>query len=458
MRNVKFPQLGKISWKLTFFYAGLFSAILIALSFGVLYGMQYFLMQEAHRTVQGSAAITQEAVRSALMHGRPLTDPVLLNEAEANANIDIVIADGEGLVVSRSADTGLPVFDNLDDIREVQGANHVLVLNTQVSGGGRTAYLQVSLRLAAEDSFLRLARIAIVISDMAGILLSLLAGFLAARRMLKPIDNITRAAREISITDLNRRIEAGDGDDELARLANTFNGMIERLRVSFEKQNGFVSDASHELRTPIAVIRGYIDMIDRWGKDDPSVLNEAISAIQNETHNMEHLVENLLFLARNDSGRLNVMMETFDLRELAEEIASEYGLISPGRVEIAGMPQRLEISADRGLIKQALRALVDNGIKFSPEGEAVRIAAAADAQEVSVTVTDRGIGIPPEMIGSIFERFYRVDTARERKTGGTGLGLSILQTIVQAHRGRIDVQSEPGRGTSVTILLPVMTI
>lgn len=457
MQNNKPLRFRNISWKLTLYYAAIFSVILLALSFGILYGMRYFLLQEAYRTVQGSTAATRDAVLDAIKGGKALTGPELLNEAVANPSVEIVIADAQGGVISQSADTGLPVTESPGVIREIhEGDSHIIVQNSLVATGGQTqAYVQIRLDFMLQDSFLRVAQIAIGIADIAGILLSLLAGNLAAKRMLRPIDNMTKTAREISITDLNRRIDEGDGNDEITRLAGTFNDMIARLRVSFERQNAFVSDASHELRTPIAVIRGYIDMIDRWGKNDPSILNEAIGAIQNETHNMEDLVEKLLFLARNDTGRLNVAKEVFDLPELADEVTTEYGLIAPGREVVAKIPAGMQLCADRRLIKQALRALVDNGIKFSPEGGTIRIRAAEEGLETAITVEDRGIGIAPEKIGSIFERFYRVDSARERKTGGVGLGLSIVQTIVLAHRGRISVKSQPGQGTAVTILLPV---
>ena len=458
MRTGKSLRFRKISWKLTLYYAAIFCVILLVLSFGILYGMRYFLMQEAYRTVQGSVSITTDAILDALREGKPLTGPELLTEAAANPSVEVVIADAQGKVVSLSMNTGLPPTESPGIMRQIQdGDSHLIVQNSRVTmDGGVRAYLQFRLDLLPEDSFLRVAQITFAIADIAGILLSLLAGNLAARRMLKPIDNITQAAREISITDLNQRIEEGDGNDELTRLASTFNDMITRLRISFEKQNSFVSDASHELRTPIAVIRGYIDMIDRWGKNDPGILNEAIGAIQNETHNMEELVEKLLFLARSDTGRLNVSRETFSLRELADEITAEYALIMPERKVTARIPAGMQLSADRRLIKQALRALVDNGVKFSPEGGAIHILAERDGPEERITVQDEGIGIAPELIGSIFERFYRVDSARERKTG-MGLGLSIVQTIVQAHRGRVDVESQPGKGTAVTIILPGQT-
>ncbi|MEI6101582.1 MAG: HAMP domain-containing sensor histidine kinase [Eubacteriales bacterium] len=455
MQSNKSLRFKKISWKLTIFYAAIFSVILLALSFGILYGMQYFLMQEAYRTLEGSTAITRENILDALAENHGLGNLELLSEAEANSNVDVAIADSAGKVVNQSGDTGISVTSDPGMIRQVQaGDNHLLVQNTQIIEDGKAAaWLQITLNLFAQDSFLRVAQIAIGFADIAGILLSLLAGNLAGRRMLKPIDNITKTAREISITDLNRRIESGDGDDELTRLANTFNDMIERLRIAFEKQNGFVSDASHELRTPIAVIRGYIDMIDRWGKNDPSILNESIAAIQNETHNMEDLVEKLLFLARSDSGRLNVAKETFDLRELVDEITTEYGLIHPKRLVRNEIAAGTALTADRRLVKQALRSLVDNGIKFSPEQGVITITSGENERDVSITVADQGIGIPPEKIGSIFERFYRVD--RSRTGGGTGLGLSIAKHLVEAHAGSIWAESRESNGSTFYFTMPV---
>lgn len=456
MNKIKIARFNKISWKLTVFYAGIFFIILIVLSIGIIYGVRYFLIQEAFDTLAGSTSTTIDSITDTLHENHKLTNPELLSESSANSDINIEIADKNGNIVNQSGKSSVDIQSDLGLPREVQdGNNHFAVKNTTILMDGQVqAYLQVSLDLSDEDTFLRILIIAIVIADCIGLTLSLILGNLVSRRMLKPIDNITKAAREISISDLNQKIEFVDNDDELSRLASTFNDMIERLRVSFEKQNAFVSDASHELRTPISVIRGYVDLIDGWGKEDKAVLDEAITAIQNEAYNMESLVEKLLFLARSDTGRLAVTKEKFSLDILIEEIITEYDIIYPERVLKTYAKKDSQLWADRSLIKQALRALIDNGIKFSPEKSEINITVKKDSNNLTISVKDRGIGIPQGRIDRIFERFFRVDSSRGKKTGGTGLGLSIVQIIVNAHGGKIEVESELGQGTVMSITLP----
>lgn len=472
MNKVKMVRFNKISWKLTLFYAGIFLIILIALSAGIIYGIRFYLMQEAFNTVVNSSTITAENIADTIsdrdnqtqheLSGdatsgkHSLTDPELLSEATANSDIDIAIADENGNIVSQSGNSKFDVKTNLGVTQEVQnGSSHAAVRNQAILVNGQVkGYLQVTLNLSDDYSFLRILIFAIVFADCVGLILSLFLGNLVSRRMLKPIDNITKTAKEISFSGLNQKIEYADNDDELSRLAGTFNDMIERLRISFEKQNAFVSDASHELRTPISVIRGYIDVIDGWGKDDRVVLDEAIAAIQNETYHMENLVEKLLFLARSDTGRLNIKTEKFNLGDLADEIISEYNLIYPGRLIKSTVKPDTVLTADIRLIKQALRALIDNGIKFSPDNSEIDLSAKKSNHEITISVKDRGIGIPKDRIGNIFDRFFRIDSARNRKTGGMGLGLSIVQIIINAHGGKIDVESKPGHGTVMSIKLP----
>ncbi len=449
----------KISWKLTFSYAAMFSIVLIALSVSIVWGIKYYLTEQAISQIQNSASITMANIIDTFHEQGRLIDPELLSEAVADSQISISIADQSGQIVSSSGNVGnvnIGITERCGTARVVElGDSRFAVVNEQVKIEGQTkAYLQVTKNLVSEYSFLRVAAFASLVADAVGIVVSLLIGFIISKRMLRPIDKITTTAKEISISDLNRKIELRGNDDELDRLAKTFNEMIERLRLSFEKQNSFVSDASHELRTPIAVIRGYIDLVDRWGKEDRTVLGEAIEAIKNETEDMGDMVERLLFLARSDTGKLNIKKERFSLSELIEEIFSEYQLIVPDQKFIKELQEPILVEADRSLIKQVLRAIIDNSIKYDPNHYRIIVSAKAHAGEVQISAQDSGVGISEEKIEGIFERFYRADSARGRETGGAGLGLAIAQTIVNLHGGSIAAQSKPGKGTTITIRLP----
>ena len=308
--------------------------------------------------------------------------------------------------------------------------------------------------MRSEYRFIKLLFVFMAFADLLGVAFAILTGLLLSRRALQPIDTLTKTARKISVGDLSRRVEVSPADDELSRLAVTFNEMIERLQKSFEKQNRFVSDASHELRTPIAVIKGYADLIDQWAKNDPQILEESVTAIRKEANGMTALVEQLLFLARGDSEKLKPKKENFPASSLLHEVVVESKLVAPNHRFEETAPENLQIYADRKLLKQAFRALIDNAIKYTSKNGTIRLAVSDDASGVKIRVTDTGTGIPENELPRIFDRFYRADEDRSREKGGSGLGLSIVKWIVDVHGGNITVESKKGEGTSVSVRLP----
>ena len=257
-------------------------------------------------------------------------------------------------------------------------------------------------------------------------------------------------------------------DKDLQSIEVALNGLLRRMHEATTQQARFVSDASHELRTPIAVIRGYVDMLDRWGKGDEEVLDESIAALKAETTHMQELVEQLLFLARGDAGRQALESAPFDLMALVEEVAEESQMIDadhryvvrpPNPVDGAESPAGASpwtIVGDRAMIKQALRVLVSNAARYSPTGSPIELGVRPDAAagQLGCFVEDRGMGMASEDVGHVFERFYRADAARDQRKEGTGLGLSIAKWIVDAHGGRIDILTSENIGTRFTIWLP----
>lgn len=311
------------------------------------------------------------------------------------------------------------------------------------------------------------------------------------RKYLKPIDEIALAAEEISsknimeerFSSLEEAIEHIDGsspelmlntgDSDLQGLEAAINNMLKRLHNSYRQQIRFVDDASHELRTPIAVIQGYINMLDRWGKSDESILDESIAAIKSEAEHMNTLVEQLLFLARGDAGRQKFEPEPLNLLSMMEEITEESRMIDPNHRYEMQVSESVEIRADYAMLKQSVRILIDNAAKYSPRGSRIRmrlytrnaVEKQADKnqackeqdgrKQVCIEIQDNGIGIGKNDMGHIFERLYRGDPARNSKTGGSGLGLSIARWIVEKHGGFFEVISYEDIGTRITIVLPL---
>lgn len=262
------------------------------------------------------------------------------------------------------------------------------------------------------------------------------------KRLENAIDNVNAASLDTKISTNNK---------ELQGIENALNHLLERMRDTYRQQSRFVSDASHELRTPIAVIRGYADMLDRWGKEDESILDESIDAIKNESEHMQKLVEQLLFLARGDSGRNTLQIEEIKLDELMNEVYEESKMIDTEHVyEYVG--ESVQLCGDVSMIKQCARILIDNAAKYTQKGDTITIRTGKKEDGVYFSVQDNGMGMNEADVSHIFERFYRSDEARGHKSGGTGLGLSIAKWIVDRHNGYFNVLTRPDIGTRITVV------
>ena len=291
-----------------------------------------------------------------------------------------------------------------------------------------------------------------------------------ARRLMEPLERISLTAEQLSqfdpeklhhledaigtVSPLAPDARVSTGDRETQGLENAINSLLDRTRESYREQTRFVSDASHELRTPIAVIQGYADMLQRWGKDDEGVLEEGITAIQTESAHMKKLVEQLLFLARGDSGRSQMVYEEFDLSAMLREVYEESQMIHQDRQWRLEAEQPVYVTGDAAMLKQTARILVDNAVKYTQPGDKISLRARYKEEQPCFEVQDNGIGIKQEDVEHIFDRFFRSDPARSRATGGTGLGLSIAKWIVEKHKGYFDVFTREGIGTRIGVVLP----
>lgn len=266
-------------------------------------------------------------------------------------------------------------------------------------------------------------------------------------------DSLEQAIAKVHADSPDAHISTGDKDLQSIEIA--LNNLLAKMKESERQQARFVSDASHELRTPISVIQGYVNMLDRWGKEDEEVLEEAIEALKNESEHMKELIEQLLFLARGDSGRNSLHMTSFDLNEVMKEVWEESVMIDEKHVyklDITFEPCMMQ--GDMAMIKQSIRIFVQNAAKYSAEKSSIRLGVRQTENAVSYIVQDEGIGMKGDEVVHIFERFFRSDEARNGETGGSGLGLSIAKWIVDAHDGTIDVLSRMDIGTRFTVAFP----
>lgn len=268
------------------------------------------------------------------------------------------------------------------------------------------------------------------------------------------LEHLEQAISGVSPDAPNAKVSTGDKDLQSIEVA--LNNLLARMQESKRQQARFVSDASHELRTPISVIQGYVNMLDRWGKEDENVLQESIEALKHESEHMKELVEQLLFLARGDSGRNTLKLADFDLSEVMKEVWEESVMIDETHRYVYEQGSPVVLHGDRAMLKQSIRIFVQNAAKYSSEGDIIKLAVQQDGTSALYMIQDEGIGMQDSEVVHIFERFYRADEARSGNTGGSGLGLSIAKWIVDAHEGRIDVLSRPDFGTRFTVSFPVI--
>ncbi len=315
--------------------------------------------------------------------------------------------------------------------------------------------------------------ILIVLSQLTDLITMVFMGTREVRKELRPLNQIAMRAQQLSniafdetkyhnLEDAisNLRVDSMEKgihmhDKELQGIETALNDLLERIRASYRQQAQFVSDASHELRTPIAVIQGYVNMLDRWGKEDTAILEESIEAIKNESNHMQKLVEQLLFLARGDSNRQSLDMKMLELNSIMREVYEESLMIDENhryRFEELGCAM---IYGDCDMIKQSARILIDNAAKYTKQSEEImiRVGKWKDGSPF-YGIQDNGIGMSQEDVVHAFDRFYRADSVRNSKTGGTGLGLSIAKWIVDRHQGYYDIVSREGLGTRFSVVFP----
>lgn len=326
------------------------------------------------------------------------------------------------------------------------------VLTRPIIVWGRSLVLQAATSFDAVNYATRGLLAIMGISTTMALFGSVGIGLLLANRALKPIESVTQAAAHITAADdLKTRLEWTGPKDEIGRLIDVFNGAMGRLEHLFSVQQRFVADVSHELRTPLTAIRGHVDLIKRYGMDPDS-----LEAIESEVERMSRLVSDLLLLAKADYGGLQLDTQTVDLDVIVGEVFREARVLAKDRdlrVTVLDF-ETVRVKGDPDRLKQLLLNLVSNAIKFTPDSGQIILNLRKDETDAIIEVADTGIGIAPEDLKRIFDRFYQAEPSRVRKGEGSGLGLSIARWIVDAHEGKISVTSEVGVGTTFTVTLP----
>jgi heavy metal sensor kinase len=457
-----------IRWRLTLWNTLALAALLLGFA-GLVYAlMVHALYEQTDRALLGGYRQLEHDDRLA----RAVSDPeandrleYLIRELKEHNNIVAVVYRPAGPVRARTeelAQDSVPAAPPAPDGEPRLGDRTVPLLGRQRALVGR-------LRLGKEDAtVLLLAPLDEVDRERGLLLASLLTAvpaalavaggvaYLLARKALAPVEQLRRRAQEITAERLDRRLPVARPGDELGDLAATINDMIERLERSFAEVRRFTADASHELRTPLTAIRTEAEVALARSTLPPEQ-QHLLGSILEECERLTRLTDQLLTLSREDAGVARAPCAAVDLSALVAGVVETMRPLAEAR----GLSLRAEVAAavralgDGGRLRQVFYNVLDNAIKYTPEGGQIEVRVGARGSDAVVVVRDTGVGIAAEHLPRVFDRFYRVDRARSREQGGTGLGLSISRSIVTAHGGRIDLDSVPGRGTTCTVVLPL---
>lgn len=353
------------------------------------------------------------------------------------------------------AERGIPHFETLEKLDH----HPIRLLTYPIEPGNRNSTMvQIGYSLATIDHEIADLRLTFFLLGPAVLLITSLGAWLLAGKALKPVARITRAVRRINAENLSERLPVANNQDEISELTATFNQMLDDLENAFRRIKQFSGDASHELRTPLTILRGETEVALRWAKE-PEEFRKALASNMEEISRMGRIIEDLLTLAKSESGDLPLIPTEFSFSDLIQELYLQgRALAEPKQIGVnlqLQVAEEIMLRGDELRLRQMFLNLLGNAIKYTPSGGRIDIAVTMDRGFAILSITDTGVGIPTEHLPHIFDRFYRIDEARNREDGGTGLGLSIVKWIVDVHHGRIEVRSTPGKGSTFTVILPL---
>ena len=446
--------------RLTAWYAALFAASLILFTVAAIVLMR----QSIYITVDEDLADEMNAVQKLIESTNPSTLPKQVREhAELQAGSSLLqVSDENGNFLYRSPrlqELGVPA--QLKRSRKFDivwfGRTPLRMYSAVLNEQGRRFTIQVAEDM--DDYFVATDRYEILLFIGIPVLLLVATGggYWLSKRALAPVDQITSAAQSISPSDLGGRVVVPETRDELQRLAQTLNAMLQRIEAAFRRMTQFTADASHELRTPIALIRTRAEIMLRKSRDNQEY-RDALHDILEESERITGLIENLMLLARADVGTEGLHFKQVNLCEIAQRASAQGRTLADARQlqwteTIPNVP--VWVTADPDSLGRLLLILIDNAVKYTPVHGSVAIHVTRTNGQAQVEVRDTGIGIAEADLPHVFERFYRADSARSRDSGGAGLGLSIGHWIAKAHLGEITVRSTPERGSSFHVKLPL---
>lgn len=437
----------------------LFAVLLIAVNLSVYIVFERMSIDNEVNRVEAEAESIVKGVRQSA--GSIPPDDLLRAYAPVNGMLRIVNEDGTSSpVTTTSASEQLSKLpykyesEKKSEYTQVEQVGYVWVSVPVIWPDGEVVNVQVTESIAETENRLSVLRTVLVAVTIIALIPAIISSRILANRMTRPIQQMTRTMSDIQSSGQFKRLPLEEGSkDELKTMGQTFNRMMDLLESNFERQERFVSDASHELKTPLTIIESYASLLQRRGKERPEVFDEAVEAILSESVRMREMTEQLLLLAKQPE-QWNVQLERVDITRLAMDSTRAFREAYHREVRCVD-PGPIWAISDESKLKQLLFILLDNARKYSEDSIEVRLE--AKGQECQIRIVDTGIGMREDELEKVFDRFYRVDPARTRSLGasGSGLGLSLAKELAGAVGARIELSSTEGEGTEASIILPI---
>jgi heavy metal sensor kinase len=467
MKRINFP----IKWKLTIWYGGILAVILIIFSSGVYVYFKNSLEKSIDVKIKSIAEVLASSMTEEHGGGNVFGNferylENVLGKKPKGKFIQII--DSSGKIGAKMNDIETDVIPTRFNTTEralkgeivyetIEDANPRLRMITMpiLDNKKITSIVQVGSSLADFDETMKKLLIIMIISIPTSISVTIIVGYFMAKKSLKPVDQIRKAAVKISSSNLDERIDIKGRKDELGRLAETFNAMIARLKDSFQRINQFSIDVSHELKTPLTILKGETEVALRKDRDNGEYVNLLQSNLE-EIDRMTRIIDDLLLLSKANTQDIKLNIESISLRDLVADVCVDMKIFADNK-EITLIVDELadvRLIGDELKLRRMLWNIMENGIKYTPKGGVVNVSSYTDNGYIRINVKDNGMGISGDDIKYIFDRFYRADRSRKRESG-SGLGLSISKWIAEAHKGAIEVTSQLSKGSQFIIKLPI---
>jgi len=459
-----------IKWRLTIWYGFVLSLILITFASGIFIYFKNSLQESIDAKIRSIGEVLSSSMTDAhntsvfgnferylenVLGKKPKGKFIQIMDSSGRIGAKMSDIEGEALPTSFSAleraMKGEIVYETIEKTKpRLRMITIPIMENKKV-----TSVVQVGTSLEDFDETIKKLLLIMIISIPSSICVTIVVGYFMAKKALKPVDQIRRAAIKISSSNLDERIDIGGRKDELGRLAETFNAMIGRLKDAFQRINQFSIDVSHELKTPLTILKGETEVALRKEREKHDYQILLMSNLE-EIDRMSCIIDDLLLLSKADMKEIKLNVEEVALRDLIMDVCMDMKVVADKKnVELeASELEDIRLKGDELKLRRMLLNIVENGIKYSQVGGKVSVSSCQNNGYVKIDVKDNGIGISEEDIKYIFDRFYRADRSRKRESG-SGLGLSISRWIAEAHQGSIEVISQPAQGSKFTIKLPI---